>query len=96
MMPAIRPSSDLRNHYAEISRTCRENCQPTIITVNGRGDTVLLGYEDYTRLTVELEVLSALAESERDVEEGRIAPMSDTLARLRARYSQEEAAEVAE
>ena len=87
MTPTIRPSSDLRNHYAEISKACRENRQPTILTVNGRGDTVLLGYEDYTRLTAELEILSALAESERDVEEGHTAPMSDTLGRFRARYA---------
>ena len=46
MAPDIRPSSDLRNHYAEISRTCREERRPTIFTVNGRGDTVLLGLED--------------------------------------------------
>ena len=33
MAPDIRPSSDLRNHYAEISRTCRNERRPTIITV---------------------------------------------------------------
>ena len=38
-MEAIRPSSDLRNHYNEISRQCHEDRCATIITVNGRGDT---------------------------------------------------------
>ena len=38
-MEAIRPSSDLRNHYSEISRQCHEERIPVIITVNGRGDT---------------------------------------------------------
>lgn len=33
----IRPSADLRNHYNEISRQCREERTPVIITVNGRG-----------------------------------------------------------
>ena len=41
----IRPSSDLRNHYNEISRQCREDNEAVIITVNGRGDNVLLAYE---------------------------------------------------
>ncbi len=32
-MEMIRPSSDLRNHYSEISRTCRANRQPVYITL---------------------------------------------------------------
>ena len=43
---SIRPSADLRNHYNEISRQCREKGDAVIITVNGRGDTVSLGYEE--------------------------------------------------
>ena len=43
----IRPSVDLRNHYNEISRQCREEKEAVIITVNGRGDTVSIGYEEY-------------------------------------------------
>ena len=41
----IRPSADLRNHYNEISKQCREDNEAVIITVNGRGDTVSLSYE---------------------------------------------------
>ena len=47
---SIRPSADLRNHYSEISRQCRENNEAVIITVNGRGDTVSLSYEEYKRM----------------------------------------------
>ena len=56
----IRPSADLRNHYNEISKQCRENKEAVIITVNGRGDTVSLGYEEYNRLKekVQGELLS--------------------------------------
>ena len=87
MAPDIRPSSDLRNHYAEIARACREERRPTIFTVNGRGDTVLLGLEDYNRMCAELELLSSLADSERDVEFGRIAPLSSSLSALREELS---------
>ncbi len=79
MAPDIRPSSDLRNHYAEISRVCREERRPTILTVNGRGDTVLLGLEEYDRMVAELDLLNALAESERDVAEGRIGSGDDVV-----------------
>ena len=79
----IRPSADLRNHYSEVSKFCRENRQEVIITVNGRGDTVLFGYEDYLRNKTRLQLLETLAESEEDVREGRVAPMQESFDHLR-------------
>ena len=35
LQETIRPSADLRNHYNEISRQCREEKEVVIITVNG-------------------------------------------------------------
>ena len=43
---SIRPSADLRNNYNTISKQCRENREAVIITVNGRGDTVTISYEE--------------------------------------------------
>lgn len=63
----IRPSADLRNHYNEISKQCREDGEAVIITVNGRGDTVSLDYEEYKRMKARLELLKILAEAEEDV-----------------------------
>ena len=63
----IRPSADLRNHYSEISKQCREGREAVIITVNGRGDTVSLGYEEYNRMKARIELLEILAEAEEDV-----------------------------
>lgn len=80
----IRPSADLRNHYNEISKQCREDGEAVIITVNGRGDTVSLGYEEYNRMKSRLELLEILAEAEEDVRMGRIAPMEDTFESLRS------------
>lgn len=39
LQETIRPSADLRNHYNEISKQCREDNAVVIVTVNGRGDT---------------------------------------------------------
>lgn len=80
----IRPSADLRNHYNEISKQCRENNEAIIITVNGRGDTVSLGYEEYRRMKARIELLEILAEADEDVSAGRVAPMEDTFTNLRA------------
>jgi len=79
----IRPSSDLRNHYSEISKQCRDTKRPIIITVNGRGDTVVLGLQKYYQMESELELLRTLAEAEDDVKNGRVAPMQNTFDDIR-------------
>ena len=75
---SIRPSADLRNRYSEISRLCREIGEAVIITVNGRGDTVFLGYEQYQQMKAKIELLEMLGEAEVDVHAGRVAPMQET------------------
>lgn len=82
-MELIRPSADLRNHYGELSRVCREERQPICITVNGRGDTVLMGLADYELMRAELELLRTLADAEDDVRSGRVAPVEQTFGDLR-------------
>ena len=82
-MEAIRPSSDLRNHYSEISRRCHEERIPVIITVNGRGDTAVLGLQDYYQMKSELELLRALSEAENDVVNERVAPIQNTFDNIR-------------
>ena len=41
----IRPSKDLRTHYAQISAEAKKN--PVAITVNGREDTVILEHSQF-------------------------------------------------
>ena len=76
LQETIRPSADLRNHYSEISKQCREGKEAVIITVNGRGDTVSLSYEEYKHMKTLLEIL---AEAENDVKNGRVAPIENIL-----------------
>lgn len=84
LVESIRPSSDLRNHYNEISKQCHEDRIPVIITVNGRGDTAILGLQDYYQMKSELELLRTLAEAEDDVASGRTAPMQNTFDDIRS------------
>ena len=60
MEDMIRPSADLRNHYSDISKLCRETRQPVIITVNGRGDTAVLNLQEYRQMSAALEYLARL------------------------------------
>ena len=80
----IRPSADLRGIYSQISRQCREDRKAVIITVNGRGDTVSLGYEQYQQMKAQIELLEILGEAEEDVRNGRVAPMQESFDSLRA------------
>jgi prevent-host-death family protein len=80
----IRPSADLRNHYNEISKQCKESREAVIITVNGRGDTAVIGLQDYYQMKSELELLRTLAEAEDDLKNGRIKPIQDSFDDLRA------------
>ncbi len=83
MQTIIRPSADLRNHYSEISKQCREERTPVIITVNGRGDTALLGLQDYYQMQAELELLRTLSDADEDVRNGRTAPIKNTFDDIR-------------
>ena len=79
----IRPSADLRNHYSEISRICHETRKPIIITLNGREDTAVIGFQELKQMSAELELLRTLAESEEDFAGGKIAPMKETFDGIR-------------
>lgn len=89
LQETIRPSADLRNHYNEISKQCREQKEAVIITVNGRGDTVSISYEEYKNMKARIELLEILAEAEEDVKSGRVAPISETFSDLRAMLQEE-------
>ena len=80
----IRPSADLRNHYNEISKQCHETREPVIITVNGRGDTAILGIQEYQQMVAELRLLRTLAEADDDVLNSRIKPAVEAFADIRA------------
>ena len=89
LQETIRPSADLRNHYNEISKQCREQKEAVIIKVNGRGDTVSISYEEYKNMKARIELLEILAEAEEDVKNGRVAPISETFSDLRAMLQEE-------
>ena len=44
----VRPSRDLRNNYADVVKSLKQN-EHIIITNNGVGEAVLIGFDDYGR-----------------------------------------------
>ena len=63
-MPQIRPVSDLRNNFAEISRIVHETAEPVFLTKNGYGDMVVMSIEAFERRRFESEVYLKLKEAE--------------------------------
>lgn len=43
----VRPCRDLRNNYAELAKIVNNDHDQVIITNNGRGEAVLIGFRDY-------------------------------------------------
>lgn len=82
-MKNIRSSTELRNNYNEISSLCKENREPIYITVNGRGDTVILSIEQFNQMKAELELLKMLFEAEDDVRNNRVEPLGNTFLDIR-------------
>ena len=48
------------------SGICLTTLKAVIITVNGRGDTVTLSYEEHKNIKARIELLEVLAEAEDD------------------------------
>ena len=82
-MPTIRPSSDIRNNYQEISRLCKETGKPVYITVNGKGDTAIMDIESLDELYARLELYEKLTAGLKDLEEGRVRTHEEVFSKFR-------------
>lgn len=78
-MPNIRPSSDLRNKYNEISAFCHQYGEPVYITKNGTGDLAIMSIEAYERLTARVELYTLLEEGMADIRAGRVVDADEAL-----------------
>lgn len=67
-MTPIRPISDLRNKFAEISADVHSSGQPVFLTKNGTGNMVVMSMEAYENLQFESEVYAKLQAAEREAE----------------------------
>ncbi len=59
----IRPITDLRNNFAEISKTVHEDNHPVILTKNGYGDMVVMSLARYESLVRDAVIDAMLRES---------------------------------
>ena len=62
-MPQIRPVSDLRNNFADISRIVHETAEPIFLTKNGYGDMVVMSMESYEKYKKDILIFKKLKEA---------------------------------
>ena len=65
-MEKIRPVSDLRNNFSEISKIVHETAEPVFLTKNGYGDMVVLSMEAFENLQFDSEIYFKLQAAEKE------------------------------
>jgi prevent-host-death family protein len=85
-MATIRPSSDLRNKYNEISEFCHTYNEPVFITKNGTGDLVVLSNAEYERLSGKHELYRLLDEGLAAMKAGKHRPAEDVFADIEGKF----------
>lgn len=69
-MPTIKPISDLRNNFNQISEICHKDGEPVFITKNGQGDLVVMSMALYERQQALLDLYQKLGEAEAQSNSG--------------------------
>ncbi|MCL1791096.1 MAG: type II toxin-antitoxin system Phd/YefM family antitoxin [Peptococcaceae bacterium] len=77
-MPRIRPETDLRDSYQEISAYCRDKKEPVFITRQGHGDLVVMSLEVYELLVQSMDIYRL----DRLLNEGRVTEVGSVMQRL--------------
>lgn len=85
-MPTIRPVSDLRNHFAEITKEVQSSKEPVFLTKNGVGSIVVMSMEAYEAGRFESQVYDQLLAAEvQAAETDQRLSHAEVMAQARAR-----------
>jgi len=81
----VKPISYLKAHAAEILSRLAEEREPLVITQNGEAKAVLQDVASFENTQETLALLKVLALGNQDLAAGRVKPVGEVVARLRAR-----------
>ena len=81
----VKPISYLKANAAEILATLGEQREPMVITQNGEAKAVLQDVASYEATQETLALLKVLALGQQEVAAGKVKPLSDVVARLKAK-----------
>lgn len=81
----VKPISYLKANAAEVLTHLAESREPLVITQNGEAKAVLQDVASFEEMQETLALLKILALGQQDAEAGRLKPVGDVVARLRAK-----------
>ena len=81
----VKPISYLKANAAEVLAHIAEAREPLVITQNGEAKAVLQDVASYEETQQTLALLKMLALGQQDVDAGRVKPVAEVVARLRAK-----------
>jgi prevent-host-death family protein len=81
----VKPISYLKANAAEVLSHLADQREPLIITQNGEAKAVLQDIASFEETQETLALLKILALGNQDVAAGKIKPVADVIARLRAK-----------
>ena len=81
----VKPISYLKANAAEVLAHLVEQREPVVITQNGEAKAVLQDLASYEETQATLALLKILALGNQDVAAGKVKPVAEVVARLRAK-----------
>ena len=81
----VKPISYLKANAAEVLTRLTEQREPMVITQNGEAKAVLVDVAAVEETQAALAMLKILALGNQDVSAGKLKPVADVVARLRAK-----------
>ena len=81
----VKPISYLKANAAEVLKHLAEQREPMVITQNGEAKAVLQDVVSFEETQETLAMLKILALGNQDVAAGKVKPVADVVARLRAK-----------
>ena len=90
-MTIIKPISDLRNKFNEISEICHKEGVPIYLTKNGKGDLVVMSITAYEKKEAMLELYQKLSIAEQQSRDGEnTIDHEEMIKRLKRRLNEKE------
>lgn len=83
----IKPISYLKANAAEVLSQLAEGRKPLVITQNGEAKAVIQDVASYEETQETLALLKILALVNAEIEAGKVKPVADVVARLRAKQA---------
>ena len=89
-MTIIKPVSDLRNKFNEISRICHKEGEPVYLTKNGKGDLVVMSLAAFEKKEALLELYQKLSIADQQSAQGaETLEHKEMMRKLKSRLNEE-------